>query len=687
MTIYILSAFVAWLLGAQVAFRELHLLSGKYNYKIKTPQFVTFVSCALTLLLLACDVCNSSFGWPWFLGICGMALAYTVWEWVLAMLSPRHLLTSLLLRTVFILVAAWGLSQAGMMILTPFVVAGLFFRNSPFGVVHGKPFFLVSWMRRKGLREQAFDGVNDRHQSACSRDFFDVTAYGIQPDTDEDLTERVQKLIDQVGLQGGGVVFFPRGHYLFNKQGRKTFLQINYSHVTIEGERSEDGELLTELVNGGNLVQGSRNPWISPFFITTGERLQPSNMFFGLDFKNPQYIRSESSSLSDPGSDGKILTPAFATSITADAKTGATLLHVEDSSLVAQYIVIGMYNTDADGSLVKELLGVQQLRPEWHTALRAGKEEAPSFQWLVEVKRVVDAHTIELCRPLLCDISLKYEPQVFNVEMLEDIHIRNLRISSLWNGLFHHHGLPLYYSVAQAQEMDYGWNGINMKRVTHSTVENVEMKNFTNPLYVQDSREVTVEYVKIKGYDGHQGIKVYCHTCDCQFQHIGFYCHFADMMGGEGNAYANVFSDVSYLNPTFNPVDFDFHGFSEGPMGPPAYNVFERIHGFRFIKGAGAVFMQPASGVGNVWREVAFEGGRRGEQPYYALSYRVRSGMEKYVTALGYTLVMMMKRKKHSLSFAKGVFKDKLMDIDYMSIPRDKHGMFFPGCRVLTSKG
>ena len=54
-----------------------------------------------------------------------------------------------------------------------------------------------------------------------------------------------------------------------------------------------------------------------------------------------------------------------------------------------------------------------------------------------------------------------------------------------WNGLFHHHGLSLYYSVAQAQEMDYGWNAINMKRVAHSTVEDVEIKDFTNPLYVQ----------------------------------------------------------------------------------------------------------------------------------------------------------------------------------------------------------
>ena len=79
------------------------------------------------------------------------------------------------------------------------------------------------------------------------------------------------------------------------------------------------------------------------------------------------------------------------------------MLSVEDSSMIGKYILLGMYNTTADGNLVKELLGVDELRPEWVTARRAGTEEAPSFQWLVEVKQVIDKHTIELCRPLLRD--------------------------------------------------------------------------------------------------------------------------------------------------------------------------------------------------------------------------------------------------------------------------------------------
>ena len=65
-------------------------------------------------------------------------------------------------------------------------------------------------------------------------------------------------------------------------------------------------------------------------------------------------------------------------------------------------------------------------------------------------------------------------------------------VSSRWNGLFRHHGFPVYNSVKQSQEMDYGWNGINMKRVAHGRLENVIFKNLTNPLYVMDSRNITV---------------------------------------------------------------------------------------------------------------------------------------------------------------------------------------------------
>lgn len=678
MYIFPLFALLTGLLSSQVQLSELCLLSGHYNYRPQAAQSVTLIAGILVLLIAVYDIMWSGLNVVILYEVVLCAFGFVVSEWLLALWSPKLLAQTIVCRLIIVVAMAFVINLWGQPSLLPFVLIGLFFRNNPFGVVHGKPFWLAYWFRRSGLQFFERSEFSSSVEELDRKKRFRVIDYGILPNTDSDVLAQVQNLIDEVGRQGGGVIYFPRGRYLFNKEGKKQFLQINYSHICLEGERDDQGQLLTELVNCGATTKGERNPWLSPFFITTGEKLQPSNQFWGLDFRKSQGVRMESSSLSDPGSDGIILTPTLATRIVKSAEAGSSRLFVEDSAAVGQYVLLGLYNTTADGELLKDILGVNIFREEWLMAHRAGPEQAPSFQWLVEVKRIIDKHTIELVSPLLRSCELQYEPALFNVKMLEDIHIRHLYISSRWNGLFHHHGFPLYYSVVQAQEMDYGWNAINMKRVAHATVENVVINNFTNPLYVQDSREVTVQDIDICGYDGHQGIKVYCHTCDCLFQRIDFYCHFADMLGGEGNAYANIFRQIRYLNPTFHPVDYDFHGFSEGSMSPPAYNLFDRVYGFRYIKGAGAIFMQPACATGNMWVDSISEGERRGELLFYAPSYKVKSGLYKYITAAGYTIVIMLKKKKMSPAFAKNQFLQKRDSIRRMGIPRHEHAMFFP---------
>ena len=61
----------------------------------------------------------------------------------------------------------------------------------------------------------------------------------------------------------------------------------------------------------------------------------------------------ESSSLSDPGSDGTILSPPFAAKVTADAPVGATRLTVDNSAALGKYILLGMYNTGGDDALLR----------------------------------------------------------------------------------------------------------------------------------------------------------------------------------------------------------------------------------------------------------------------------------------------------------------------------------------------
>lgn len=697
--IYIIMCLAAFFIGFQILLRELYLLTGKYNISVANAQLVTYGSSVLSLALLFHDIWLGSI--PMLLIVSAALLPFIFFaELVLSRMNPSTPIVSWIFRfayVVFFSYLASSLSFGNRMPLFPFVLMGVYLRNVTFGIPHKKDLCLEYLFARKTenvIQEQdAVDycgEIPDFSYAGCKRTTdtqvaFNVKDYGILPDTNEDLTSKVQDLVDKVGRIGGGRIFFPKGKYLFNKS-RGNFLQINYSNIHIEGETDSNGRLLTELVSCGPTSCGKKNPWLSPFFITTGEALQPSNEFFGLQFRKRKSGFSQSNSLSDPGSDGSILTPQYCTSVIEASPKGSKTLRVEDSSKVGKYIMLGLYNTSLDGNLIKDILGVDKLRPEWKTALRAGEEEAPSYQWLVEVSRIVDRNTIELARPLLRSCDMGYEPAIFNVAMLENITISNLRLSSKWNGMFRHHGFPVYYSIAKSQEMDYGWNAINVKRVAHAKVYNLEIVNFTNPIYVLDSRNVTVSDISVSGYDGHQGIKIYQHACDCLFQNIIFYNHFADMLGGEGNAYGNVFSGIKYLNPSFHPVDFDFHGFGEGPMSPPSDNLFECISGFRCIKSAGALYNLPSCAQNNIWWNIVTEGERKGGALFYAMTYREKKGVLRIITAVGFAVAMIQKNRNFSpKAFVENV-RTKLKDIDRTGIDAKQHYLFFKNSHVVGVK-
>lgn len=698
--IFSLVSILLVFLGVQIQINEISLLKGNINYKIGIVQWITYITAVIALSISI----NQLFVANILLEILttGIVLfVFIISEYLLARIQPSRVRYSWYWRFIVTYICAFVCYHLRILIgsevlpTIPFIIAGIYLRNTPFGITHGKNLWIANYMQRNPkidftestatnsiIPDCSFAG---RKQEFNAKQTFDVTSFGVIPDSPKDQTEAIQNVIDKACEAGGGRVYFPKGRYLLNMGGDR-FLKINHSNITLDGETNNDRMPLAELVNCGKTSRGVKNPWISPFLITTGENLQPSNEFWGLQFRKKKDFFNRSNSLSDPGSDGKILTPDFATKVTESSLKGESILHVENSSEVGKYIMLGLYNTTAEGNLIHDILGMD-LRPEWTIANRAGEEEAPSYQWLVEVKNIIDEHTIELVRPLLRDCDMKYEPAVFNTKMLENICICNLIISSRWSGLFRHHGFPLYYSIPKTQEMDYGWNAINMKRVAHGEVRNVIIKDFTNPLYVMDSRNVTIRDILIKGYDGHQGLKIYAHACDNLFENIIFENHYADMMGGEGNAYANVFHNISYLNPVFKPVDYDFHGFSEGPMSPPADNIFAHIYGFRYMKSAGAITHLPSCAQNNLWWNTITEGEKEGDYLFYAMTYRQKKGLLRFVTAVGYSVAMIQKTRNLSPKAFFANVKDKLASIDRTGAPRSEHyRLYFPKSRVVGIK-
>ena len=612
--------FISFFAGLQISIGDIQLLKGNLIYKLRLDNCIAYICILLGLALISIDIfINGIFC---YIGAALFSFGSAVLViWVISRVNSKSFLFTLVELIVSISILFFILDSFLQEKISIYFIIGFYYRNNPFGAPFIKKMLLLQHMEKpQFILQKSYEykiGTTDYTYAGKKKEFeklkiYNVTDYGIKPNTHEDVLPKVQQLIDSIG-KSGGIVYFPKGRYYFNKHHSSwNFLRINSSHTHIQGEIDETGKPVSTLINCNATVYGKKNPWLSPFFITTGEELQASNIFWGLQFLKKKDIVTKSASMSDPGSDGIILTPEYCTDIIKENQIGDDVITVSDTdSLVGcNYIMIGLYDTSTDGNLIKDILGVTELRPEWGTAYRAGEEQAPSYQWLVGIDRIIDKHKIKITRPFLRNVPMKYTPKIFKVEMLEDIEIRDIKIESKWNGLFRHHGYPRYYSIKQAQEMDYGWNCINMKRVAHGRISNVIIQDFTNPLYLMDSRNITVEKLIIRGADGHQGIKLYENACDNLIKDVVFYNHYADMMGGEGNAYGNVFDNIAYCNPYFKPVDFDFHGFSEGPMSPPSHNLFININSFRFIKGAGALYNQPACAQFNVWKNWAREGCR-----------------------------------------------------------------------------
>lgn len=429
-----------------------------------------------------------------------------------------------------------------------------------------------------------------------------VSDLGIEPNTSADLTDRVQQILDSVGQNGGGVILFPRGKYLFNMDTSEVrFLKLDYSNVVLRGEGS--GENGTIFHNGSHTVQEEVAPWISPFFIRTGYTLQGTTKMWGLERLNPTEVKMKSGSKADPGLEGKIFVEPVIASFKNEAKKGSSIIDITDSVELkaGDVLLIGMYNSNDDSDLTKELFyPLDAFEDYMKSALLSGPERAASYQFIAEIKKIHSPTKIELMQPMRIDMPMKYSPVIARAPMLSEIGIEHIRFETGWDGAFCHHGCS-DSSPKEAKIMDYGWNGVDFVRVSHGWMRNLVFTDFTNPIYLQDSRNVTIQDVRVEGYNGHSGIKLYGHSEDNLIQNIDFQAHFCHLVGGEGNGYGNVFRNVTFNYQGEEEAAFDFHGFSERTFAPMGWNLFENFKGVTAVKGAGASFNLPNASRGNTF--------------------------------------------------------------------------------------
>jgi hypothetical protein len=460
--------------------------------------------------------------------------------------------------------------------------------------------------RKSDLPDFSYAGYHYGEQAipVVTKNVVNVTKNGIKANSMKDQTKEVQQLIDKIGADGGGVLYFPKGTYYFNMDAReKRFLQINYSNIVLRGEGNNLNG--TVFFDGNQLTQTDVSPWLSPALIQTAFNLQNTKSFWGLDYpENISYKSEVISTKAGVVSEG-IQTAKVLTRLVKNAKKGDKSLWLQNTEDLKanDYILLGLYNIDTAGTLIKNILKpIKQFYDFESSAKEAGPSNAPSYQWLVQIESV-RKNGIVLKEPLRRDFDLKYKPVLAKAPMLTEIGVEDIYIKSAWAGYYCHHGCE-GSSKYQSEEMDYGWNAINFCRVANGWIKNVTLESFTSPVYLLDSRNVTVNNINFLGFDGHCGIKIYSHASDNLIENLNFKNNFSHILSGEGNAYGNVFKNINYEVLSGKPGFFDFHGTNDRRFSAPAQNLFENIKGLNKISGGGAANNLPHTANYNTWWNV-----------------------------------------------------------------------------------
>jgi hypothetical protein len=382
---------------------------------------------------------------------------------------------------------------------------------------------------------------------------FSIADYGVVPDTEVDMTAAIQKAIDDVGSKGGGVLLFPKGRYAINTDPENPdYLRVNYSNIVLRGEGSgNDGSVLCSY----NRLLLDNKPWLSPGIIHTGEHLWGNTAFMTPDDLT------------------------LVSRITLSASKGDKLISLQDTSKLkaGDVILLCMKNTDDEGTLIHKLLSPHDIDESWENAYLAGRNRHASYQWLVEVDTVVNSEQILLKQPLRIDIETKFDPFVCQLDMLRNVGIENMRISSTWDGGgYTHH---------KNKEVDYGWTGIVMHRVSHGWVKDVVIEHLTQGIQLRNSRNVTVKDCEIVGHPGHYGLKCYSMACDNLLEDIRIDNHRTHGLGLEGLTQGNVYRNIVLEG---EGTDIDFHG-----GGIPSYNLIENVTNVGKIQGGGSRYNFP----------------------------------------------------------------------------------------------
>ncbi|WP_297086618.1 glycosyl hydrolase family 28-related protein [uncultured Draconibacterium sp.] len=381
---------------------------------------------------------------------------------------------------------------------------------------------------------------------------FRVEDYGAIADDSIDDTEAIQKAVDAAGKAGGGVVLFPKGQFDVNSDTtRQDIIRINYSNIVMRGAGMEsDGTIIHSHTPTTQTEENS--PWLSPFVFHTGLSLQSTNNFFDID-ELPVYSK-----------------------LMKDAPKGENVLELAQTKglKAGDILVVAMRNTSDEGDLMHHLMAPLKFDHFMSSYLDAGKNRRPSFQYFLEIDKILSDTEVQMKQAMRRDILTQFEAFVCRVPMLKNVGIEHFRFECDYQGGYKHH---------LTREHDYGWGAVCLQRVAHGWIRNLHINNYVQTTHLVNSRNISISAITLTGYDGHYGPKMY-HSSDNLVYNIDVQAKYTHGPGLEGCCFGNVYRKINHTHP----VPVDLHGIGGADFSPPACNLYEECTNLTRMAGGGA---------------------------------------------------------------------------------------------------
>ena len=418
------------------------------------------------------------------------------------------------------------------------------------------------------------------HIVATPANTFDVTAtaYGAKGNDQTDDTAAIRAALTAAKNAGGGVVYFPNGHYYVSG-----VLFVNSSNTVLRGE-SQAG---TEIVFTQPLKRGYGSADSTVSGITISKWSYAGGMIWFGPLARGNTYRPAGEAPDSPLTSGEFNESWLTTGTEgylSDANRGARSVTLDRTPTVhaGDFVLLRQSASSAtDFSLVKSLAGGGAWADayDWANGTGNASWNPPSdLQWVVEVA-AVSGTTITFRQPLRFDVRAAWTPKLEKMGTLlresgiEDMSLTFKRTYTWTDAEWHH--------------VEEGWNAPYFNNAVHCWLRNVTMTDMDSGPNISASKLVTLSGFTLKA-SGEARMAHHHGTLTRASSHDNLICDFSIQsqpfhgLNGESMSTGNVWTRGVAVHGTFDShrgepfesirTDVDLvandglHGGSGGPL-------------------------------------------------------------------------------------------------------------------------